>query len=76
MLLGSAVLTMALMGRQAVGKDIVDTAVEAGSFKTLAAALQADINPNCSPICRPEQANAYSAGTSAAFRRTTRAPGG
>jgi transforming growth factor-beta-induced protein len=29
------------MNSKAVGKDIVDTAVEAGSFKTLAAALQA-----------------------------------
>ncbi|MEO7192382.1 MAG: fasciclin domain-containing protein [Vicinamibacterales bacterium] len=35
-------LTLALAGTaQAQGKDIVDTAVAAGSFKTLAAALQA-----------------------------------
>jgi uncharacterized surface protein with fasciclin (FAS1) repeats len=37
----SAVLAVAISGNAANGKDIVDTAVGAGSFKTLAAALQA-----------------------------------
>jgi uncharacterized surface protein with fasciclin (FAS1) repeats len=41
----TAVIALGSMGAQATGtaqsKDIVDTAVEAGSFKTLAAALQA-----------------------------------
>ena len=42
--MAAAVLTVAAMGSapiQAQGKDIVDTAVAAGSFKTLAAALTA-----------------------------------
>jgi transforming growth factor-beta-induced protein len=40
-LLATLVLAVAATNSTAVGKDIVDTAVEAGSFKTLAAALQA-----------------------------------
>lgn len=39
--LASAVVAVAATSGQAFGKDIVDTAVEAGSFKTLAAALTA-----------------------------------
>jgi transforming growth factor-beta-induced protein len=39
--LASVVLAVYATCSPAVGKDIVDTAVEAGSFKTLAAALQA-----------------------------------
>ena len=40
-ILTSAILAVAATGSHALGKDIVDTAVEAGSFNTLAAALQA-----------------------------------
>jgi uncharacterized surface protein with fasciclin (FAS1) repeats len=39
--LASVVLTIVVANSQVSGKDIVDTAVGAGSFKTLAAALQA-----------------------------------
>ena len=37
----AAAMTLAPMGARAAEKDIVTTAVEAGSFKTLAAALTA-----------------------------------
>ena len=39
--LAAALLTVAVAGAQSGNKDIVDTAVAAGSFKTLAKALQA-----------------------------------
>ena len=39
--LASVALTIAAANGHASGKDLVDTAVGAGSFKTLAAALQA-----------------------------------
>ena len=70
----AAAVALVSIGAQATGvapsKDIVDTAVEAGSFKTLAAALQA---ADLIPTLKSEGPFTVFAPTDAAFRKIPKA---